>query len=188
MGDPRLRRGRTPPRPAAGLSRFHVTDPDPSHHDPSLALRRAGRTELKHQRATVTTQRIVRSTAVADFVKRAHDYTSQVCDIRLPAPTGAYAEAAHIKPLGRPHSGPDIAANVLRLCPNHHVLFDLGILTVADDLTITSPAGGTHRKRLREVATHQIGHEYLAHHAQLPATHHKTSRGRLLRRRSSVCG
>ncbi|MEV5083121.1 YDG/SRA domain-containing protein [Streptomyces sp. NPDC056159] len=119
-------------------------------------------------RTTVTTQRIVRSTTVADFVKRAHDYTCQVCDIRLTTPTGAYAEAAHIKPLGRPHAGPDIAANVLCLCPNHHVLFDLGMLTIADDLTIPSRAGGSHRERLREVATHQIGREYLAYHR----THH----------------
>ncbi|WP_225625572.1 YDG/SRA domain-containing protein [Streptomyces werraensis] len=125
-------------------------------------------------RTKVTTQRIVRSTAVADFVKRAHDYTCQVCDIRLTTPTGAYAEAAHIKPLGRPHAGPDIAANVLCLCPNHHVLFDLGMLTIAEDLTITSHGGGPHREELREVAAHQIGREYITyhrtHHAQLPAT------------------
>ncbi|MGW5123808.1 YDG/SRA domain-containing protein [Streptomyces sp. NPDC004069] len=124
-------------------------------------------------RSTITTQRIVRSTAVADFVKRAHDYICQACDTRLTTPTGAYAEAAHIKPLGRPHAGPDIAANVLCLCPNHHVLFDLGMLTIAEDLTITSRAGGPHRERIREVATHQIGREYLTyhrtHHAQLPA-------------------
>ncbi|MGW2501955.1 YDG/SRA domain-containing protein [Streptomyces sp. NPDC001588] len=119
-------------------------------------------------RATVTTQRIVRSTAVADFVKRAHDYTCQVCDIRLATPTGAYAEGAHIQPLGRPHAGPDIAANVLCLCPNHHVLFDLGMLTIADNLAITSPAGDSHRQRLREVASHKIGREYLTYHR----THH----------------
>ncbi|MGX5212634.1 YDG/SRA domain-containing protein [Streptomyces violaceus] len=125
-------------------------------------------------RAAVTTQRIVRSTAVAEFVKRTHDYTCQVCDIRLTTPTGAYAEAAHIKPLGRPHAGPDIAANVLCMCPNHHVLFDLGMLTIADDLTITSRADGPHRQRLRETAAHQIGREYLSyhrtHHAQLAAS------------------
>ncbi|MFD5635232.1 YDG/SRA domain-containing protein [Streptomyces sp. NPDC127077] len=123
--------------------------------------------------AQVTTQRIVRSTAVADFVKRTHDFTCQACEIRLETPTGAYAEAAHIKPLGRPHTGPDITANVLCLCPNHHVLFDLGMLTIADDLTIIRGGSNPHRERLREVAAHQIGREYLAyhrtHHAQLPA-------------------
>lgn len=123
-------------------------------------------------RSRVNTQRIVRSTAVADFVKRSHDYTCQVCDIRLATPTGAYAEAAHIKPLGRPHVGPDITANVLCLCPNHHVLFDLGMLTIGDDLAITSHTGGPHRDRLREIATHQIGREYLAYHR----THHSTLR------------
>ncbi|MGW4923696.1 YDG/SRA domain-containing protein [Streptomyces parvulus] len=115
-------------------------------------------------RTTVTTQRIVRSTAVADFVKRAHDYTCQVCDVRLTTPTGAYAEAAHIRPLGRPHCGPDIAANVLCLCPNHHVLFDLGMLAIANDLTILSGAGDFHRDKIREVATHQIDRAYLTYH------------------------
>ncbi|WP_372509577.1 YDG/SRA domain-containing protein [Streptomyces humicola] len=57
------------------------------------------------RRNQVTTQRIVRSTKVADHVKRLHDYTCQVCGIRLSTPTGAYAEAAHIQGLGSPHNG-----------------------------------------------------------------------------------
>jgi putative restriction endonuclease len=39
-----------------------------------------------------------------------------------------YAEAAHIKPIGLPHSGPDKTGNLLVLCPNHHLQFDRGIL------------------------------------------------------------
>jgi hypothetical protein len=35
-------------------------------------------------------------------------------------------EAAHIRPLGAPHNGPDTLDNTLCLCPNHHVLFDHG--------------------------------------------------------------
>ena len=33
-------------------------------------------------------------------------------------------EAAHIRPLGAPHNGPDTLDNTLCLCPNHHVPFD----------------------------------------------------------------
>jgi hypothetical protein len=33
-------------------------------------------------------------------------------------------EAAHIRPLGAPHNGPDTWDNTLCLCPNHHVPFD----------------------------------------------------------------
>lgn len=115
-------------------------------------------------RATTTTQRVVRSTAVADYVKRVHDYTCQVCGIRLATPTGAYAEAAHIRGLGQPHSGPDVAANVLCLCPNHHALFDFGMLIINDDLTVVERAEGTVLGRLRESGGHEVGRQFLAYH------------------------
>ncbi|WP_377268659.1 YDG/SRA domain-containing protein [Peterkaempfera sp. SMS 1(5)a] len=122
-------------------------------------------------RLEATIRRIVRSTAVADYVKRIHDFTCQVCGIRLATPTGAYAEAAHIRALGRPHSGPDVAANVLCLCPNHHTLFDFGMLSIADDRSITDESTGVSLGPLREKPAHQIDPAHLAyhraHHAQL---------------------
>ena len=84
-------------------------------------------------RREATTLRIVRDTAVTRRVKLLHNYCCQVCGIRLEGAAGPYAEAAHIQPLGAPHHGPDILENVLCLCPNHHVLFDLGSFGVADD-------------------------------------------------------
>lgn len=113
-----------------------------------------------------TVQRIVRSTKVANYVKQAHDFTCQVCGTRLTTPTGAYAEAAHIRALGRPHNGPDLAVNVLCLCPNHHTLFDFGMLTIADDLTITDRATGANLGRLREARGHQIDEAHLAYHRE----------------------
>ncbi|MFF4816912.1 YDG/SRA domain-containing protein [Kitasatospora sp. NPDC001309] len=109
-------------------------------------------------------QRIVRSTKVANHVKRAHKFTCQVCGIRLATRTGAYAEAAHVRALGRPHNGPDVAANVLCLCPNHHALFDFGMLTIADDLTITDHATGAEIGKLREAPSHRIDRAHLAYH------------------------
>ncbi|MBD0670388.1 YDG/SRA domain-containing protein [Streptomyces sp. CBMA156] len=109
-------------------------------------------------------QRIVRSTRVANFVKRAHDFACQVCGNRLRTPTGAYAEAAHIRGLGQPHNGPDVAGNVLCLCPNHHTLFDFGTLAIADDLTITDRATGAEIGRLREAPGHQVDQAHLAYH------------------------
>lgn len=44
-----------------------------------------------------------------------------------------YAEAAHIKPLGAPHNGPDKTSNLLVLCPNHHLQFDRGMLRLVTD-------------------------------------------------------
>lgn len=82
-------------------------------------------------RREATTLRIVRDTAVTRRVKALHDYRCQVCATQLRSAAGPYAEAAHIQPLGTPHHGPDVLANVLCLCPNHHVLFDLGSFGIA---------------------------------------------------------
>jgi len=43
-------------------------------------------------------------------------------------PNAFYSEAAHIKPLGLPHNGPDTKNNMILLCPEHHLQFDRGIL------------------------------------------------------------
>ncbi|MGW2964281.1 HNH endonuclease [Streptomyces sp. NPDC001220] len=115
-------------------------------------------------RAEVTTQRIIRSTAVADYVKAIHDHTCQICGTRLITSKGAYSEGAHIRPLGHPHSGPDIAANVLCLCPNHHVLFDFGMLSVSDDLIVTDHSSESSLGHLRQASGHFIGGDYLAYH------------------------
>ncbi|MER6359370.1 YDG/SRA domain-containing protein [Kitasatospora sp. NPDC001527] len=109
-------------------------------------------------------KRIVRSTQVANFVKQVHDFHCQVCGLRLTSPTRPYAEAAHIQALGKPHNGPDLAANVLCLCPNHHTLFDFGMLLIDDDLKVTDRSSGTVIGRLREVPDHQIDRAYLAYH------------------------
>ena len=104
-------------------------------------------------------QRIVRSTKIADRVKEIHDYACQICGTRLETPAGPYAEAAHIRGLGAPCTGPDVEDNILCLCPNHHVLFDSGALTINDDFTLGGRGG-----RLRVRAEHEIGITYLAYH------------------------
>jgi putative restriction endonuclease len=94
-------------------------------------------------------------------VKAVHDYRCQVCGLRLETPSGPYAEAAHIRPLGSPHNGPDTRDNILCLCPNHHVLFDLRAFTVAEDLSLIGIAG-----RLNTVAGHVISPEHLRYHRE----------------------
>ncbi|MFE6505340.1 YDG/SRA domain-containing protein [Kitasatospora sp. NPDC057738] len=133
----------------------------PAHQEPMLQ-EPAGRDTPTRLEAKV--HRIVRSIRVANFVKRAHDFTCQVCGERLRTPTGAYAEAAHIRGLGQPHNGPDVASNVLCLCPNHHTLFDFGTLAIAEDLTITDRATGAEIGRLREAPGHRVDQAHLAYH------------------------
>ncbi|WP_201981499.1 YDG/SRA domain-containing protein [Hymenobacter rubidus] len=109
-------------------------------------------------RQEVTTLRIVRDTAVTRRVKLLHNYCCQVCGVRLHGAAGPYAEAAHIRPLGAPHHGPDVLENVLCLCPNHHVLFDLGSFSVADDGQLLGLSG-----RLRLHKKHLLNPAFLAY-------------------------
>ena len=110
-------------------------------------------------RKTSTVQRIVRNTAVATKVKELHNYTCQVCGIRLDTPGGPYAEGAHIRALGTPHNGFDVLENILCLCPNHHVLFDGGALFVQDDLKLDGHPGS-----LRTAEGHQVDPTQLKYH------------------------
>jgi putative restriction endonuclease len=120
---------------------------------------RAPRTE----RVESFTTRTVRDTKASERVKKKHDYVCQACSTRIEHLGGAYAEAAHIKPLGRPHNGPDKPGNILCLCPNCHVLFDAWAFTIEDDGTLTGALQG----RLNEVEEHGINRDYLAYHRRL---------------------
>lgn len=105
---------------------------------------------------------MIRSTEVADYVKRIHDHTCQACGTRLTAGTRGYSEGAHIRAVGRPHSGPDVPNNVLCLCPNCHVLFDSGSLIIADDLSIS--INGVSSGNLHTHPDHLINLDHLAYH------------------------
>lgn len=107
-------------------------------------------------------QRIVRSTAVAERVKRLHNYRCQVCGERLGTPGGPYAEAAHIRPLGRPHDGPDVEENILCLCPNHHVLFDQFGIAIRGDFELIGFSG-----KLRTHPRHRIDVAHMRYHRRL---------------------
>jgi putative restriction endonuclease len=54
-------------------------------------------------------------------------------------------------PLGAPHGGPDVLENLLCLCPNHYVMFDLGIFTIAGDLSLIGLT-----EKLRTIPSHPI--------------------------------
>lgn len=110
-------------------------------------------------RRTGTVSRLIRDTEVARAVKRLHGFRCQVCGHLVETPAGPYAEAAHIQPLGRPHDGPDVPANVLCLCPNHHVAFDHYGFALHDDLALIGLPG-----RLRTVPAHRLDPDAVRHH------------------------
>ena len=114
------------------------------------------------RRQEVWVSRMVRDSARARKIKALYRHNCQVCGIRLECPAGLYSEAAHIRPLGTPHDGPDTEDNILCLCPNHHVLFDNGAISIADDLSLT----GTGNESLTVHKDHRINREHLAYHRE----------------------
>ena len=85
------------------------------------------------ERRTVITDKPIRNARLAQKLKKDYDFSCQICSTRLTSPAGPYAESAHIKPLGRPDNGPDVKANMLCLCPNHHKLLDSGGIVINDE-------------------------------------------------------
>ena len=79
-----------------------------------------------------------------------------MCGIRLEGCAGPYAEAAHVRPLGAPHNGPDTPDNILCLCPNFHVLFDHGGVSVGEDMSLIGARG-----RLTIQPRHRVSEEHL---------------------------
>jgi putative restriction endonuclease len=92
-------------------------------------------------RNKTTTLRIVRDTELARAIKALYDYTCQICGVRISVRNIPYAEAAHIKPLGRPHNGTDTPGNILCLCPNHHVMFDKGAFSINENRSLVGADG-----------------------------------------------
>jgi predicted restriction endonuclease len=85
-------------------------------------------------------------------LKTIHHHGCQICGNKLQLSDGsAYSEGHHLKPVGKPHNGPDIAGNILILCPNCHALCDLGGIEL-------------NRSILRELEDHTIAQEYLDYH------------------------
>jgi putative restriction endonuclease len=109
-------------------------------------------------------QRLVRNTSVTQRVKELHGHRCQICGDVIETAAGPYAEGAHIRPLGRPHDGPDDASNVLCLCPNDHVRFDFGVVVIGDDYAISydgKPLG-----ELTVAPEHRLDTAHLAYHRE----------------------
>jgi hypothetical protein len=116
--------------------------------------------ERPPKRITSTEERIVRDTKLSLEVKTIHGYRCQIkdCRTKIRLPDGqCYAEAHHIKPLGRDHCGPDVSENILCVCPNHHAELDLGILFIK-------------RSRLRQAPSHKVSDKFINYHNRIVQT------------------
>jgi putative restriction endonuclease len=123
-------------------------------------------TAREKKRLQGTVLRIVRDTKIAHDVKALYRHKCQVCDLAIPTKNGFYSEGAHIKPLGKPHDGDDSLANLICLCPNHHVMFDKGAFAVNDNLELIGAETGkltvlkNHKLDLDNIRYHRKSHGY----------------------------
>ena len=92
-------------------------------------------------------------------IKELYDYSCQVCGIRISFNGVGYAEAAHIRPLGKPHNGKDLLNNLLCLCPNHHVMFDKGYFGISEDNSLMGIDG-----RLTMLKQHEVDSANIQYH------------------------
>lgn len=123
-------------------------------------------TVREKKRVQGTVLRIVRDTKIAHDVKALYKHKCQVCDVAIPTKNGYYSEGAHIKPLGKPHNGDDSLANLICLCPNHHVMFDKGAFAIKDNLELIGAETGkltvlkNHKLDLDNIRYHRESHGY----------------------------
>lgn len=114
--------------------------------DPSVQLPPPSRLAIDvspPQRVQIQVTRVVRDTEVVRWLKRLYNNSCQICGAALKGEGDfTYSEGHHLRPLGTPHSGPDCAANILIVCPNHHALCDFGaILLALEDLVVKTEHG-----------------------------------------------
>ena len=120
--------------------------------DFTISSPNAANLEASVDRVSVTIQRIVRDTALANHIKRLHNHYCQICgQTILKADGSGYSEGHHLQPLGGDDNGPDISENIICVCPNHHAMCDFGAMAL-------------NMAELRLVDGHVIGQEFLDYH------------------------
>jgi len=136
---------------------------------PDLALLPTGR-ENPITRDVIRRIRL-RDTLLATEIRHRYTNTCQVC--RQPVvltPGRYYAEGHHVRPLGGPHFGPDVPGNIIVLCPNHHVMFDRGVIMVRrEDLMVLHVCNDVlpHNTPLHLLEWHQLDPDLLEYHRRV---------------------
>ncbi len=82
------------------------------------------------QRQRIEVSRIIRNTRITQHLKQLYKNKCQICGKTINLKNHEYSEGHHIQPLGQDHKGPDIASNIIIVCPNHHAEFDYGAIGI----------------------------------------------------------
>lgn len=168
-------------------------DPTPSASEPPAERGVAELATPSEERETVTVSpdeyrdspgrystvvdRTLRDRALVAMLKELYADRCQLCGDRRAQPDGTgYSEVHHVKPLGRPHGGPDERANMIVVCPNHHADFDNGVVTIdSETLEIRHPYDRSVDGRTLTVNDdHDVDDEYLEYHNERIVTHSET--------------
>ena len=123
------------------ICRFRLEKVNPLNIQASQVKMTLSTGSEESKRVPTTTLRIVRDTKLSIEIKALYNYRCQVCGIIISVRGVKYAEAAHIKPLGKPHNGNDQPGNIICLCPNHHVMLDKGVFSIENDFTLNGIEG-----------------------------------------------
>lgn len=119
---------------------------------------------IPRTRAVVRRIRL-RDTILASEMKRRYDNVCQVCQDTVRLSNATYAESHHVRPLGAPHFGPDAETNIVVVCPNHHVMFDRGALSVDPSTLVVSHVSGAFQPRsLFVLPWHRLSPRMLTYH------------------------
>jgi len=117
-----------------------------------------------HRRTLRQVSAPMRDPALVEAVKELNGYQCQIDGTRIDTRSGHYAEAAHIRPLGRPHDGPDALSNLLCLCPNDHVRLDRGVYVISEEFDVVAAASGEALGDLTTDPDHWIDPEMIDYH------------------------
>lgn len=116
--------------------------------------------------------RVVRCTEKGKSLKNLYDHQCQLCGYHIVVPNPSargYVEVHHMTPLGRAHEGLDNWNNMLVLCPNCHVEFD--ILAIAIDpktgrIACCDKNNAKTGKKIRYRTGHSLSDENVEYHHQ----------------------
>jgi hypothetical protein len=118
-------------------------------------------------RANIKTSRVIRDTNITRELKLIYRNHCQVCGNTITLLGRNYSEGHHIKPLGNPHNGYDLASNIIILCPNHHVEFDYGSMAIDPDTYSILCVDASNKylgKKIHLEHGHLLDHSHLEYH------------------------
>lgn len=114
-----------------GLDFFNKASSLLEINEESLYILTNGEDEAIPETFMSVSEKKKRNRKIVEELKKLYKNKCQICGEFIDMGKGIkYSEVHHIHPLGRDHNGVDNKYNMLVLCPNHHKMFDLGILAI----------------------------------------------------------